>query len=128
MSGIVKAKPRMITAHFSHCDEIRMGSPYQICSLHLSGEWTPDLGEGGWQPLNCASPDGRYLALVKWDTAENMPGFRVVLIDEERKSVDSSQRILGCCESLTWGDDVIYWKAFPQSQGMIAVPFNKQTT
>jgi len=118
----------MITAHFSRCHEIRMGSPYQICSLHLTGKWTPDLGERGWQPLYCGSPDGRYLALAEWDTAENVPGFRVVLIDEKEKSVASSQRILGCCESLTWGDDAIHWKAYPQSQGLIAVPFNKQTT
>ena len=117
----------MITAHFSGCHEIRMGSPYQMCRLHLSGEWTPDLEEYGWQPLYSRSPDGRYLALVEWNTAENLPGFRIVLIDEKRKSVEWSQRILGCCESLAWGDNVIYCKAFPQSHGMVAVPFNSSS-
>jgi len=63
--------------------------------------------------------------LVEWDTAGNTPGFRVVLVDEKQKSVEVSQRILGCCESLAWGADVIVWKAFPQSQGTLAVPFNK---
>jgi hypothetical protein len=85
----------MITVHFSRCHEVRMGSPYRICSLHLRGEWTPDLGERGWQPLYCSSLDGTYLALVEWDIADNMPGFRVVLVDEKRKSVESSPRILG---------------------------------
>src|SRR5579864_1018392 len=53
MNGFVKAKPRMITAHFSRCHEIRMGSPYQICSLHLSGDWTPDpyLRQAGFAAL-----------------------------------------------------------------------------
>src|SRR6266702_8812789 len=118
----------MVTPHFSHCHEIRMGSPFQICRLRLTGDWTPILEECGWLPLYCRSSDGRYWGLVEWDTAGNMPGFRVVLIDENRKSVDSSRRILGCCESLTWGDEVIHWQAFPESQGMLAVPFNKPIT
>jgi len=103
----------MITVHFLNSHEIRMGSPYQICSLQLEGEWTPDLEERGWQPLYSRSPDGRYLGLVEWDTADNTPGFRVILIDENQKTVEASQRIPGCCESLMWGDNVIFWKTFP---------------
>jgi hypothetical protein len=105
-----------------------MGSSYQICGLRLAGQWTPVLEDFGWQPLYCRSSDGRYLGLVEWDTVGNTPGFRVVLIDEKEKSVESSRRILGCCESLTWGDEAIQWKAFPESQGMLAVPFNMPTT
>ena len=65
--------------------------------------------------------------LVEWDTAGNMSAFRVVLIDEKEKSVESSGRILGCCGSLIWADEVIDWKAFPESQGVLAMPFNKLT-
>jgi len=60
--------------------------------------------------------------------AVNRPGFRIVLTDEKEKSVESSRRILGCCESLTWGDEAIQSKAFRESQGMLAVPFKKPTT
>jgi hypothetical protein len=118
----------MITVKFSNCYEIRMGSPYQICRLHLTGEWAPELEQRGWLPVHACSPDGRYLALAEWDTAENKPGFRLVLIDEERKTVEVSQRVLGCCESLAWGEDAILWKAFPPSQGTMAVPFDKPMT
>ena len=114
----------MITVEFSKCFEIRMVSPYKTCSLHLAGEWMPDLEEGGWVAVQARSPDGRYLVLAKWDTGKNTPGFRVVLIDEEQKTVDVSQRIPGCCEFLGWQTDAIAWKAFPQSQGNIAIPFD----
>lgn len=126
-STCLEAKAGMITAHFSDCNEIRMGSPYQIACLRLEGDWIPELREGGWQPLFSRSPDERYLCLVEWDIAGNKPGFRVVLVDEKQKCVEFSQRILGCCESLAWGDDVIVWKAFPQSQGTLVVPFNQPT-
>jgi hypothetical protein len=122
-----EANVGMITVHFSNCNEIRMGSPYQIGSLRLEGDWTPDLKERGWQSLLSRSQDERYLCLVEWDTVGNTPGFRVVLVDEKQKSVEVSQRILGCCESLAWGEDVIIWKAFPQSQGTLVVPFNRPT-
>ena len=118
----------MITVLFSNCHEIRMGSPYQICSVRLKGGWIPELEERAWQPLHSRSLDGQYLCLVEWDILENTPGFRVVLIDEQRKTVETSHRIPGCCEALTWGDQVIVWKAFPQSQGVIAVPFDRPTT
>jgi len=118
-------KPRLIIPHFTRCVEIRQGSPHQIGCLRLSGEWTPELEEDGWQPIYARSPDKRYLILVRWDTPGNTPGFRLILIDEKQKSVESSQRILGCCESLKWGDDGILWKAFAQLEGRVAVPFNK---
>jgi hypothetical protein len=117
----------MITVHFSNCHEVRMGSPYQIGSLRLEGDWTPHLKERGWQPLLSRSPDERYLCLVEWDTTENRPGFRIVLVDEKQQSVEVSRVILGCCESLTWGEGVIAWKAFPESEGTLVVPFNKPT-
>jgi hypothetical protein len=104
-----------------------MGSPYKTCNLHLAGEWVPDLEQGDWVAVQAHSPDGRYLVLAKWDTAKNTPGFRVVLINEVQKTVNLSQRILGCCESLGWQTNAIAWKAFPQSQGNIAIPFDKLT-
>jgi hypothetical protein len=115
----------MIAVQFLNCGEIRMGSPFQMCGLRLTGEWTPNLGEYGWQPLYARSPDGRYLALVEWDTAGNTPGFRLVRIDEKQKSFETSQRILGCCEALNWQDDAIFWKAFPGTQGIIEILFGK---
>src|ERR1700676_3627412 len=90
----------------------------------LAGEWVPDLEQGGWVAVQAHSLGGRYLVLAKWETAKNTPGFRVVLIDEEQKTADVSQRIPGCCEFLGWQPDAIAWKAFPQCQGNIAIPFD----
>lgn len=118
----------MITAKFINCFEVRMGSPYKICRLHLTGEWTPDLEPGGWLPAQSRSCDARYLALARWNIVGNMPGFQIFLIDEKEKTVEVSQRIPGCCESLTVGENVIFWKAFPQSQGSLAIPFDNPIT
>ena len=75
----------MITVEFSNCHEVRMGSPYKTCELLLSGEWVPKLELGGWLAIQTRSSDERYLALARWDTAANMPGFRVALIDQKEK-------------------------------------------
>lgn len=104
-----------------------MGSPYKTCKLYLAGEWVPELEQGGWLAVQAHSPDGRYLALARWDTAENTPGFRVVLIDEKQKTAEVSQRIPGCCESIAWRANAIVWKAFPRSEGQLAFPFDKLT-
>jgi len=115
-----------IAYQFLDCHEVRMGSPFKMCRLALSGAWTPRLNEYGWTPVAVESPDGRYLALVCWDNAGNTPGFRVVLIDIERRSVSTSLRIVGCCcQLLTWRVDSIAWKAFPDSEGVLAVPFEQ---
>ena len=115
----------MITAHFSDCFEVRMGSPFQMCRLRLEGEWTPNLDELGWLPLCSHSPDGRYLGLVEWDTAKNVPRFRVVVVDMKLKTVERSESISGCCESISLSDSEVFWKAFPGSQGSIALPLIK---
>jgi len=60
----------MITVEFSKCFEIRMVSPYKTCSLHLAGEWMPDLEEGGWVAVQARSPDGRYLVLANVSASE----------------------------------------------------------
>jgi hypothetical protein len=115
-----------IAYQFLDCHEVRMGSPFKMCRLALSGEWTPMLNEYGWTPVAVESPDGRYLALVHWDDEGNIPGFRVVLIDIEQRSVSISSRIVRCCcESLTWRNDSIAWKAFPGLEGTLPVPFQE---
>jgi hypothetical protein len=101
----------MISVSFSDCQEVRMGSPFSVCKLHLTGAWVPNI-EGAWLGLYAHSVDGRRLALAKWDFVKNQPGFRIVFVDEELKSVEESDRISGCCESIAWGQDVIFWKAF----------------
>ncbi len=102
-----------------------MGSPFQMCSLRLEGEWTPSLHQRGWLPLCSHSPDGRYLGLVERDTSKNVPRFRVVVVDMKLKTVERSESILGCCESVSLSDSEVFWKAFPESQGRIALPLIK---
>jgi hypothetical protein len=115
-----------IAFEFLDCHEVRMGSPFKMCRLALRGEWIPKLNEFGWTPVAAESPDGQYLALVHWDDEGNRPGFRVVLIDIEQRSVSISPRIVGCCcQSLTWRTDSIAWKAFPDSEGTLAMPFEQ---
>ena len=68
----------MTKVAFRNRREVRMGSPHQTCRMQLSGDWQPRLELDDWQDLQAQSPDGRYLALVRWDTRGNTPGFRIV--------------------------------------------------
>ena len=91
-----------ITPVFSGCEEIRMGSSFQICELDLKGRWTPNLPNYDWQNIYAQSDNKRYLALVAWDTENNEPGFKIIIIDSKNKSMSETKRINGCCESIEW--------------------------
>jgi hypothetical protein len=77
----------MIQASFTNCLEIRMGSPYSSCEAVLSGEWIPRLGKQCWQPVHAYSPDRNILVLIEWQIVNNTPGFRLVMVDEKRRTV-----------------------------------------
>jgi hypothetical protein len=110
----------VILVEFSHRAEIRMGSPFQTCRIHFSGEWIPELPAYGWVGLFTRSNDFRFLALAKWDTADNEPGFRVVIVDEVTRTVTETHKMPGCCQSLSLKGGSISWKAFPDKQGAVS--------
>jgi hypothetical protein len=97
---------------FYDCMEIRMGSAFQICRLRIRGPWIPRLQED-WQDRVAHSPDGRFTALVAWAIDEkNEPGFRIVVLDEQRQRIIRSRRIRGCCEEIGWEDGGVTYRSF----------------
>jgi len=93
----------MLQLHFEPRGEIRMGSPYQLCSVQIEGPWVPDLtAEPVWSNVYGRSPDSTVVALVQWDIVRNDPGFRVVTLDSVKRTVQTSGRLVGICESLMW--------------------------
>jgi hypothetical protein len=97
---------RVLWAYFDDCAEIRMGSPFRLCRLRLDGAWIPLVpNDQGWQNLSAASPNGRFVALVRWDVVGNEPGFRILTVDCDDRTVQTTERIPGCCESLAWRDE-----------------------
>ena len=78
----------------------------------LKGEWVPDLPTADWQDLVSISNDGRYVALVRWYTPDNQPGFRVFTIDLRERTVKKTRRIKGCCEAVWWEGDRFKWSRF----------------
>jgi len=97
----------MLRAYFDDCTEIRMGSPFRLCRLRLDGSWIPPVpNDLGWQNLSATSPNGRFVALVRWDHVANNPGFRILTVDCRDHTVQTTERTPGCCESLAWRDGV----------------------
>jgi len=101
----------MLDVSFVDCSEIRMGSPFGVCAVVLTGKWVPDVPRDGWQNLSATSPDGRFSALLRWDTPHNDPGFKIAIIDSIGQTVDWSERHPGCCESIAWHDGAFTWRA-----------------
>jgi len=93
----------MIKPDFFECIEIRMGSPFKACNLRLVGEWAPELPYETWQDVWATSKDKRILGLIAWDIDEkNNPGFRIVVVNERKRTITTSDRIPGCCLSISW--------------------------
>lgn len=104
---------------FFDCKEIRMGAPYSCCRVSFQSDVAFDLPERNWQDLWSHSDDGRYIALVAWDTPNNDPGFRIHVIDTSTNSVTEHQRNSGCCQTLRWVNNHFEWTAFPGSRGSV---------
>ncbi len=99
--------------------EVRMGSPYAICRVSLSGTWIPELpnnGEG-FQDVKAWSQDKTTLGLIQWQVNSNEPGFRILSISVQEKQVLTSQRISGCCCSFEWRDGAFRYRAFTEISG-----------
>lgn len=108
----------MIKVRFRNVREIRMGSPFNICEIGFNREWSPDLPKTDWQDLCVKREDGSAVALVRWDTPGNQPGFRIYVLEASSRSMAISDRFLGCCEELWWeGPHRVAWKAFPNLKG-----------
>jgi hypothetical protein len=103
---------------FTNAMEIRMGSPYRCADLTLTGTWVPELPDYDWQDVTGESENGRFLALVAWETADNQPGFRIVMIDKKDKAVRQSKRIAGCCKSVAVSASGVTFETF----NVVAMP------
>lgn len=105
----------MLRVIFRNIREIRMGSPYNVCEVEFCGDWLPPLDDHDWQDIKAESPDGRYLALVQWDSRGNSPGFHVVRIDSKRRRLHRTKRIEGVCVKLVWNQGRFRWtKLLPE--------------
>ena len=101
-----------ITVQFDDLQEVAMGSPHKSATLRLDGKWIPNLPEANWQDLHAQNDSGRYHALVRWDNSGNSPGFRVVVLDVQKKTVVQSDPIEGCCSALKWTGTGFSFQAF----------------
>jgi hypothetical protein len=106
MDMLNKKAINKILVSFSNQCEIRMGSPFNVATVEMSGSWKPDIPTDGWQDISAQSPDGRYVGLIFWDTPNNEPGFKVYTIDTVEKTISISNRIRGCCQYLEWKEEI----------------------
>lgn len=102
-----------LKVNFLDVSEIRMGSPYHICRLELKGLDLPfieDLTE--FQDIYSWSDDYKYLALVRWNTENNEPGFHLLIFDIKKKRVKETKRFEGCCSKVYFQNGVFNFKSF----------------
>ena len=91
---------------FLNCDEIRIGSPHNICDWDLQGDWVPKLPEEDRQNITASSPEESYAALVDWGIhSDNKPTFKLYKIDTQDQAFKTSKRIEGCCLEVRWEPD-----------------------
>ena len=110
----------MLSVTFCDVAEIRMGSPFNSCRLSLNGDWIPEIGLDDYQDKYAESPGKEYLALVKWDVKQNNPGFRLVIVDSRGRTVTTSSRVSGCCQSLEWVTGGFRWATSEGKSGIVA--------
>jgi hypothetical protein len=95
---------------FRDWGELRMGSPYNVYSVTFTGDWQPDLqasnlpdlAQASWANLYAVSDDRRYHGLILWDMEGNTSGFRVVIFDTQKRSIDVSDRYRGLPDNFQW--------------------------
>lgn len=98
-----------LNIQFKNIREIRMGSPYNLCEIEISGSWIPPLQTYDWQDLIAYNPDKRHIALIQWNTTGNIPGFHVVRIDSKLQKWHKTKRIPGICKKVFWENEGFKW-------------------
>ena len=92
--------------------EIRMGSPYNGCEIHLVNYDKIKLPNATWQDIYAWSEDSKKLVLVQWNLEKNEPGFHFFIIHIESGEFTRSHRIFGCVNSLVVREDKIIYNKF----------------
>jgi hypothetical protein len=93
-------------------NEIRMGSPFNICEIKLRGTEI-QIPEGGWRDKFEWSLDNKFLVLIQWNIDKlNDPGFNFYIIDISKQSVQISERIKGIIEDFRVSGEKIVYKIF----------------
>jgi hypothetical protein len=92
--------------------EIRMGSPYNLCEIRLTGKTKIKIENNAWQDLALYTKDKRYLILVKWNLEKNEPGFHFVIFNIATGDKVISDRIMGCLNSMEFEKGKIKYNKF----------------
>ena len=103
---------RPLQIDFINPREIRMGSPYNLCEIRLSGGTNIELENNAWQDLALWSDDNKYLILVKWNLEKNEPGFHFVTFNIATGEKAIGERIMGCLNSMDFKNGIIMYNKF----------------
>ena len=95
----------MYSLDFKNKGEIRMGSPYNLADVRLSGEFVPDFRGCEFQDKGSVNQTGDAVALVQWAIENNSPGVIVWMISEKDRLLKKSRRLSGCCEGIRFLND-----------------------
>ena len=90
----------MYKLNFLNPGEIRMGSPYNIADVDLSGGFVPNLDGHEFQDKGRVSASGDTVLLVEWALLNNEPGFIVWLVSHQDGTVKKSPRQEGLCDGV----------------------------
>lgn len=109
----------MYKIEFINLVEVRMGSPFNVAEVVLSGKFIPDLSASSFQDVSVVSSDGEKCFLVEWLFERGDPGFCIWMLDENKKSVQKSKRFFGCCEGLDLKNSKLvikFWRFNPETK------------
>ena len=86
--------------------EVRMGSPFNVADVELTGEFIPSFEGASFQDKGIISFEGKVCFLIEWKTMPgNRPGFCVWKVSEQGRTVQKSEPIEGCCEKISEIDE-----------------------
>jgi hypothetical protein len=92
--------------------EIRMGSPYNYCSIQIDGQTNIKLEDDWWQDKCAWTYDNKYLVLILWNLSNNDPGFHFVVYNTDTGNNYKSERIMGMTNKLSVKDNTIFYNKF----------------
>lgn len=106
---------------FNNTNEVRMGSPYLVVEdFKLVGDYVPSINmRDSLQDKYLILDDQNIIFLVAWDVSpDNNPGFRVLKIDGTSKKMSSSERVPGCCKTLSISAGTLNVEVFKGLKGL----------
>jgi hypothetical protein len=96
-----------IEIKFLNCTEVRMGSPFQTCTVSVEIDGIQVFIGHDFLPSSQEFEEKNMIILAKWDSLLNKPEYKLLRIDTATATISWSEHLEGIFQSIVSNEDMV---------------------